>query len=311
MTISPAQIKDLREKTGAGMMDCKKALTESNGDMEAAIDWLRTKGLATAAKKSGRVAAEGLVAVSQSSDRKKAAVIELNSETDFVARNDQFQAIAEAAAKYALETNGDVEQLKNFTCPKAGKKVADVITDGIATIGENIALRRSAQLSVGTGVVAAYIHSAIKPGMGKIGVLIALESEGDADKLEAFGRQIAMHIAAARPEALTREEVKADSLERERAIFKEQAIASGKTPEIAEKMVEGRIRKYYEEVVLPEQVFVIDGKAKVSEAVAAFAKELGKPVAIKSFIRFALGEGIEKDNGGDFAAEVAKMAGAA
>lgn len=311
MSITPAQIKELRETTGAGMMDCKKALTENNGDMEAAIDWLRTKGLASAAKKAGRVAAEGLVAVAQSDDRKKAAVIELNSETDFVARNEQFQTIAEAIAGYAVSVDGDIEKLKNHTCPKAGKKVSDVVTDAIATIGENIALRRSAALSVKNGVVATYIHSAVKPGLGKIGVLIALESEGDADKLEAFGRQIAMHIAAARPEALTRAEVKADSLERERAIFKEQAIASGKTPEIAEKMVEGRIRKYYEEVVLPEQVFVIDGKAKVSEVVEAFAKELGKPVAIAAFERFGLGEGIEKDNGGDFAAEVAKIAGVA
>jgi elongation factor Ts len=292
-------------------MDCKKALTENNGDMEAAIDWLRTKGLASAAKKSGRVAAEGLVAVSQSDDKKQAAVIELNSETDFVARNDQFQAIAEAVAGYALKNEGDVEKLKAYTCPKNNKPVQDVITDAIATIGENISLRRSALLKVSNGVVATYIHSAIKPGMGKIGVLVALESEGDVAKLEAFGKQIAMHIAAARPEALTREEVKAEQLERERAIFKEQAIASGKTPEIADKMVEGRIRKYYEEVVLPEQIFVIDGKARVSEVVEAFGKEMGKPVKLAGFKRFGLGEGIEKDNGGDFAAEVAKMAGAA
>lgn len=312
MSVSPSQIKELREKTGAGMMDCKKALSESDGDMDAAIDWLRTKGLAQASKKSDRVAAEGLVAVKQAENRKQAAAIELNSETDFVARNEQFQTLADAFAGYALQTGGDVEQLKEHTCSQSGKPVKEVITEAIATIGENILLRRAAMLQVENGVVATYTHSAVKPDMGKIGVLVALESEGDPDALEQFGRQLAMHIAAARPEALTRDEVKAEQLERERAIFKEQAIASGKTPEIAEKMVEGRMRKYYEEIVLPEQIYVIDGKARVSEAVEAFAKEIGQPVTIAGFVRFALGEGVETDNGdGDFASEVAKMAGVA
>lgn len=310
MSISPALIKELRESTGAGMMDCKKALVETNGNMDEAVDWLRKKGLASAAKKSGRVAAEGLVAVSQSADKSSAAIVEVNSETDFVARNDQFQAIVEVSAKYALEVKGELEALLDYTCKVAGKKVSQVVTEAVATIGENIMIRRTALLQVNPGVVATYIHSAIKPGMGKIGVLIALRSEGDKDKLETFGKQLAMHIAAARPEALTRAEVRAEKLEREREVFKDQAIASGKTPEIAEKMVEGRIRKYYEEVVLPEQVFVIDGKAKVSEAVEAFAKELGKPVEIAAFVRYELGEGVDKVVD-DFAAEVAKVAGVA
>lgn len=310
MTISPAMVKELREKTGAGMMDCKKALDENKGDMEAAIDWLRTKGLASAAKKSGRVAAEGLVAVASLPDKSGAALVEVNSETDFVARNDTFQSLTEVSAKYALEVKGELDGLLKHTCPQKGKSVSEVVTESIATIGENIQIRRSVMLSVNPGVVAAYVHGAIKPGMGKIGVLVALQSTGDKGKLEEFGRQIAMHIAAARPEALTREEVKAESLERERVIFKEQAIASGKTPEIAEKMVEGRIRKYYEEVVLPEQLFVIDGKTRISDAVASFAKELGSPVEIVAFERFALGEGVEKKEE-DFAAEVAKAAGAA
>ena len=310
MTVSPALIKQLRESTGAGMMDCKKALDENNGNMEEAVDWLRKKGLASAAKKSGRIAAEGLVAVAAKPDMSAAAMVEVNSETDFVARNDQFQGLADVSSKYALEVKGDLESLLNHTCPVAKKTVTEVVTESIASIGENIQVRRSVMLSVNPGVVATYIHSAIKPGMGKIGVLVAVKSEGDKAKLEAFGKQIAMHIAAARPEALTREEVKADSIERERAIFKEQAIASGKTPEIAEKMVEGRIRKYYEEVVLPEQVFMIDGKTRITDVIAAFAKELGSPVEIVAFERFALGEGIEKKED-DFAAEVAKAAGVA
>lgn len=296
--ISAAKIKDLREMTGAGMMDCKKALTETGGDMDAAVDWLRTKGLAAAAKKAGRVAAEGLVAIATAPG--KAAVIELNSETDFVARNDKFQALAETIAKAALEKGAkDVAALES---------VQPLITEAIATIGEHMSLRRVASLSEPSGVVANYIHTQVKPGMGKIGVLVALKSEGgDKAKLEAFGRQIAMHIAAARPESLTREEIPAEMLARERAVFKEQAIASGKPAEIAEKMVEGRIRKFYEEVVLPEQIFVLDGKAKVSEAVDAAAKDVGGKITLTGFVRFALGEGIEKKED-DFAAEVAKVA---
>ena len=310
MSISAAAIKELRETTGAGMMDCKKALTEAGGDLDAAIDWLRTKGLASAAKKAGRVASEGLVGVAANDNGTLAAMVEINSETDFVARNDQFQSLVEASAQYALEVQGELDALLAHTCPANGKAVSDVVTDAIATIGENIQIRRTASVSVNPGVVCTYIHNAIKPGMGKIGILVALQSEGDKAKLEEFGKKLAMHIAAARPLSLTRDGVDATAIERERAIFKEQAIASGKPAEIAEKMVEGRIRKFYEEVVLPEQEYVIEGKIKVSEAVENFAKELGSPVSIAAFERFELGEGVEKKEE-DFAAEVAKAAGAA
>ena len=293
-------IKELRERSGAGMMDCKKALDETKGDMEAAIDWLRKKGLASAAKKAGRVAAEGLVGVASSGT--SAAVVELNSETDFVARNEQFQALVEQTAALALAGNGDAEALK--------QQQSGAITAAIATIGENMNLRRAAKLSVKQGVVASYIHTAVKPGLGKIGVLVALESAGKKDVLETLGRQIAMHVAAAKPEAISRETVDTSKLDRERTVLVEQAMASGKPKEIAEKMVEGRIRKYYEEVVLPEQIFVIDGKSKVSDVVKAAEKDAGAPITLAAFERFALGEGIEKA-ADDFAAEVAKAAGAA
>lgn len=304
--INAALIKELREKSGAGMMDCKKALVENNGDMEAAIDWLRTKGLAAAAKKSARVAAEGLVAVETNGN--KGAVIELNAETDFVARNDQFQALAKSVATAALKTeSNDVDTLKKADA--GGKTVEEAITAAIATIGENMNLRRISFLSVNQGVIAQYIHNSTAPGLGKIGVLVALESTGDADKLNELGRQIAMHIAAAKPEALTTADVDPEALDRERTVLKEQAIASGKPAEIAEKMVEGRIRKYYEEVVLLEQLYVMDGKTKVREVVEAAAKEIGAPVKVAAYTRFLLGEGVEKEES-DFAAEVAAAVGA-
>jgi elongation factor Ts len=301
-------IKELRERSGAGMMDCKKAIDEAKGDMEAAIDWLRKKGLASAAKKAGRTAAEGLVAVFSAG--KEAAIIELNSETDFVARNEKFQALAQAFAGYALKVEGEVEKLKAYTCSIFKKPVSEVVTEAIATIGENLHLRRSAKLSVKEGVVATYIHGAIKPGMGKIGVLVALESTGKIEVLEALGKQIAMHVAAAKPEAISRETVDATKLERERKVLIDQAIASGKPPEVAEKMVEGRIRKFYEEVVLPEQLFVIDGKTKIADVIKAAEAAAGAPIKLVAFERFALGEGVEKEET-DFAAEVAKTAGAA
>lgn len=306
--MSAALVKELRETTGAGMMDCKKALDENGGNIEAAVDWLRKKGLASAAKKSGRVAAEGLVAVASAGN--KAAMIELNSETDFVARNDQFQTIVGAVAGYALETGGNLDALLAHTCTLTKKPVKDAITDAIATIGENMALRRTVALSVPNGVVATYVHSAVKPGMGKIGVLVALESTGKTDVLETLGKQIAMHVAAARPEALTRETVDASKLEREKVVLREQALASGKPVEVVDKMIEGRIRKYYEEVVLLEQLFVMDGKTKISDVIAAAEKDAGAPITLKAFERFALGEGIEKPVD-DFAAEVAKTAGVA
>jgi elongation factor Ts len=306
--VTAEHIKNLRETTGAGMLDCRKALTENNGDMEAAIDWLRKKGLSAAAKKSGRVAAEGLVAIA--AEGTKAAIIELNSETDFVARNEQFQklagVIAETAVRHSID---DVEELKN-TSTSYGKTVAEGITYAVSTIGEHINLRRAAILGVTDGVVCTYVHNAVAPAMGKIGILVALESKGEIAKLEAFGKQIAMHIAAARPEALSTDDVDAARLERERAIHRETAQSSGKPAEVVEKMVDGRIRKYYEEVVLLEQLFVIDGKTKISQAVADAAKTIGAPVKINGFVRFHLGEGIEKTQG-DFAAEVAAAAGTA
>jgi elongation factor Ts len=308
--VSAAAVKEIREKTGAGMLDCRKALAENNCDMEAAIDWLRKKGLAAAAKKSGRIAAEGLVAVATAGT--KGALIELNSETDFVARNDQFQALAKGIAVMALNENvgEDAEKLKNAKCPKTGQSVQEQITNAIATIGENMTLRRCAAISVSKGVVASYIHNAVSPGAGKIGILVGIESEGDSAKLEALGKQIAMHIAATRPESLSTAELSPASIERERGVFREQALASGKPAEVVEKMIEGRIRKFYEEVVLLEQVFVVDGKSKVSAVVEATAKEIGKPVKVTQFVRFQLGEGIEKQET-DFAAEVAAAAGAA
>ena len=306
MSVSASLVKELREKTGAGMMDCKKALEESAGQLEAAVDWLRKKGLAAAAKKSGRVAAEGLIAVSVKG--LSGAIIELNSETDFVARNEHFQQLVRTVAETALDKKGDAEAVRHAMLT-SGKTVADEIVAAVATIGENMNFRRSAFVSVSQGHIASYIHSAVQPGMGKIGVLVALETEASGAKIEELGKQIAMHIAAAKPEALHREQVDISKLDRERAVLKEQAIASGKAPDIAEKMVEGRIRKYYEEVVLLEQLFVMDGKTKISDVVAEAAKEVGKPVTVTSYVLYVLGEGIEKEET-DFAAEVKAAVGA-
>ncbi|SMF73761.1 translation elongation factor Ts (EF-Ts) [Azospirillum oryzae] len=304
--ITASLVKELREKTGAGMMDCKKALNETQGDLEGAVDWLRKKGLAAAAKKSGRVAAEGLVAVATAGT--KGAVVEVNAETDFVARNDKFQAFAAKAAELALTTAGDVETLKAATYPGTSHTAQDELTSLIATVGENMNLRRAVTLSVSAGVVVSYVHSAIAPGLGKIGVLVALESTGDTAKLADLGKQIAMHIAAARPDALDIADVDSSSLERERNVLAEQARASGKPENIIEKMVEGRVRKYYEEVCLLEQTYVIDGETKVRKVVENAAKDIGAPVKVTAFTRFALGEGIEKAQS-DFAAEVAAAAG--
>jgi elongation factor Ts len=298
--ITAAMVRDLREKTGAGMMDVKKALVESNGDAEAAIDWLRKKGLSSAAKKSGRVAAEGLIGVASAGT--KAAMVEVNAETDFVARNEQFQGFVETVAKIALEAGEDVEALKAAAYPGAGHTVAEELTRLIATIGENMTIRRAKVLSVGSGAVATYVHSAVKPGLGKIGVLAALESADGGDAVLTLGRQIGMHVAAARPEALDISAVDNSALERERAVLTEQAQASGKPPAVIEKMVEGRIRKYYEEVVLLEQVWVHDGESRVK----AVVQKAG--ATLVGFGRFQLGEGIEKETT-DFAAEVAAAAG--
>ena len=301
MSVTAALVKELRQKSGAGMMDCKKALAETDGDMEAAVDWLRTKGLATAAKKSGRVASEGLVAFCV--DGSKGALVELNAETDFVARNTEFQEFASTLAKLALGAD-DLGSLSASDYPETGRNVTDELTNKIATIGENMSLRRMAMLSVGSGSVVPYMHNSTAPGLGRIGVLVALESTAGADVLEGLGKQIAMHIAATSPASLSVEDLDPESVQRERDVLIEQAKASGKPQEIAEKMVEGRMKKYYKEVVLLEQVSVIDGETQISDVVAKAGKDAGAEIALTGFVRFNLGEGIEKEET-DFAAEVA------
>lgn len=302
MTISASQVKELREVTGAGMMDCKAALAETNGDMEAAIDWLRKKGIAKADKKAGRTAAEGLIGTA--SDGEKAVLVEVNSETDFVARNDAFQEIVRNIAQAALETDGSLEAVAAATYPGSSKTVADTIKDAVGTIGENMSLRRVAMLDVKPGVVATYIHNSVSDGLGKMGVLVAVETEGDKEVARAFGRQVAMHVAATNPLALTDSEVDPAAVEREKAIFAEQARQSGKPENIIEKMVEGRLRKFYEEVVLLSQAFVMNPDHSVEAALKEAEKAIGAPAKVVGYIRFALGEGIEKEET-DFAAEVA------
>jgi len=304
--ISASTVKDLRDRTGAGMMDCKKALVETAGDFEKAVDWLRTKGLAAAAKKASRTAAEGLVGVAVSGTR--GSVVEINSETDFVAKNAQFQGFVGDVAKLALDTGADVAALLAASHP-AGGSVQDVLTNNIATIGEQQAVRR-AEIVEASGVVASYVHNAAAPDMGKIGVLVGIDSNGDKAALMALGKQIAMHIAAANPLALTAEDIDADLLARERAIAVEKAAASGKAADIVERMVDGAVKKFAGEQALMSQVFVIDGKSKVSDVVAAQAKALGTDIKVSRFVRFQLGEGIEKATS-DFAAEVAATAGLA
>ncbi len=302
-TITAALVKDLREKTGAGMMDCKGALTETNGDIEAAIDWLRKKGLSKAAKKSGRVAAEGLVAVSVKGTQ--GVVVEVNSETDFVARNSEFQALAQSIAAVALETGlSDVEKLKGHHYPGGGT-VEEAIANSIATIGENMTLRRSASLSVAHGVIGHYIHNAIADGLGKIGVIVALESTGNSTTLAELGRKIAMHVAAASPLALEASSIDPAVLEREKNVLREKN--AGKPANVLEKIVESGLKTYFKEVCLVDQAFIHDPAKTVAQVVAEAAKAAGAPVALKGFVRFALGEGIEKGDEPDFAAEVASM----
>jgi elongation factor Ts len=303
--ITAASVKELRERTGAGMMDCKKALNETAGDMEAAIDWLRTKGLAAAAKKAGRTAAEGLIGVAV--EGTKGAVVEVNSETDFVAKNDQFQQFVRTVAELALKGGGTVESLLAAGWPSGGT-VEEKLTSNIATIGENQSLRRALLLEVGDGVVVSYVHNAVAPGLGKIGVLVALESEGGKAGLEALGKQLAMHIAAANPLALTGEELDPAMVERERAIAREKAAESGKPAEIIEKMVDGAMAKFRKENALMSQLFVMDNKTKIEDVVKAAGKDVGGDVSLKGYVRFQLGEGIEKKES-DFAAEVAAASG--
>jgi elongation factor Ts len=301
--ITASMVKELRDTTGAGMMDAKNALVENKGDMQASIDWLRQKGLSKAAKKSGRTAAEGLVAVAKSGT--SAAIVEINAETDFVARNDQFQGFVKKAAELSLTSANTAEELA--AAPYGdGKTVQETLTSLIATIGENMSIRRLAKLSVSQGMVATYIHNSVADGMGKIGVLVALESDADADKLEMLGKQIAMHIAATNPAFLDASSVDPAVLEREKNVIRATAKEAGKADDIIEKMLEGRVRKFYEEVVLLEQTYVMDGETKVSKIIENAAKEHGKSVKLTGYIRFQLGEGIEKEEV-DFAAEVAKV----
>jgi elongation factor Ts len=303
--ITASLVKDLREKSGAGMMDCKAALKETDGDMEAAIDWLRTKGLAKAAKKAGRVAAEGLVGVV--AEGTSGAVVEVNSETDFVARNENFQAMVSGIAGVANTAGGDLDKLLGLAFPGSDKSIADYVTEAVGTIGENMNVRRTEALSVNSGAVVSYVHNQAAPGLGKIGVLVALESTGDTEKLSALGKQIAMHVAATSPLATSVDELDQAVVERERNVLAAEARESGKPENIIDKMIEGRIRKFYEEVVLLSQTFVIDGENTVEKAVKNAEGDVGAPIKVVGFIRLALGEGIEKEES-DFAAEVAAAA---
>ena len=305
--ITAKLVKELREKSGVGMMDAKKALVENNGDMEASMDWLRTKGLAKAAKKADRVAAEGLVAINATGTR--AAVIEVNSETDFVARNEQFQTFVSDLASIAADANGNIDALAGMTYPGSEKPVSEVLTDNIATIGENMSLRRVSSLSVEDGVIATYMHNAVVPNLGKIGVLVAMESSGDTAQLELLGSDIAKHVAAMNPAALNQDSLDQNVVDRERAVLTEQARESGRPEEVIAKMIEGRMAKFLKEVCLVEQPLVTDPDGRsVKDCVSALAKELGTDVTLKGYIRMQLGDGIEKKEE-NFAEEVAAAAG--
>lgn len=303
-TITAAMVKDLREKTGVGMMDCKQALNETNGDMEAAIDWLRKKGLSKAAKKAGRVAAEGLIAAITSGT--KGVLVEVNSETDFVARNEQFQGLVKMIGQAALKAGTDIEKLK--AAPIGDVNVERAIADAIATIGENMTLRRAAELSVGDGVVANYVHNAVIDGLGKMGVMVALESTGKKDELAALGRQIAMHVASSNPQALDAAALDPETVRREKDVMADKYRQQGKPDAMIEKIVESGLKTYYKEVTLLEQPFIFDDKKNVAQAVKEAEGKVGAPIKVAGFVRYALGEGIEKQES-DFAAEVAAAAG--
>ena len=303
-TISAAMVKDLREKTGAGMMDCKQALNENNGDIDAAVDWLRKKGLSKAAKKAGRVAAEGLIsAVTRGT---KGVVVEVNSETDFVARNEQFQGLVKMIGQVALDVGSDLEKIR---AAKVGQVTVDTaIADAIATIGENMTLRRAASLEVGKGVVSSYIHNAVVEGAGKMGVIVALESAGKADELTALGRQLAMHVAATNPQALDVAGLDPETVRREKDVLSDKYRQQGKPENVIEKIVESGLKTYYKEVCLLEQAFIHDTGKSVAQAVKEAEGKVGSPVKVTGFVRYALGEGIEKAES-DFAAEVAAASG--
>ena len=307
--ITAGLVKELREKSGVGMMDCKKALQETDGDMNAAMDWLRTKGLSKAAKKADRVAAEGLVAVALRGDGlgMTGSAVELNAETDFVARNELFQNAALTVAKVALDVEGDVTALVAAKTPD-GQTVGDMITGLIATVGENMLVRRSARFKVAQGAIASYIHNATAPNLGRIGVLVAIEGAGDQAKIQELGKKIAMHVAATAPLSLSTDDLDPAAVEREKVILTEQAMESGKPAGVVEKMVEGRIRKFYEEVVLLKQAFVMNPDQTIEQLVADTGKALGSPLKVTGFVRLALGEGVTRKTD-DFAAEVAAVSG--
>ncbi len=304
--VTAAMVKELRDKTGAGMMDCKKALVESDGVLDAAGDWLRTKGLAAAAKKSGRVASEGLVGMAIEGNT--GALVEVNAETDFVARNDAFQEFVGATAVLALQSKGDLDALKNLAYPGTGRSVEEELTHQIATIGENMTLRRVSVLDIDRGAIGSYMHNTMAPSLGKIGVLVALESEADAEALAALGKQIAMHVAASKPLSVSRDTLDQLEIEKERNFLADQACESGKPEDIIEKMLEGRMRKFFEEVCLLDQTFVVDGENKVANVLETAAKEAGNPISVANFRLFVLGEGVDKKEE-DFATEVAAVAG--
>lgn len=300
--ITAALVKELRDKTGVGMMDCKTALAETSGKVEEAVDWLRKQGLAAAAKKAGRVASEGLIGVAAKENT--AAIVEINSETDFVSRNSEFQSVVKNVATLALDCSGDLDKLQTRPFPGTDRNVEDEIKQLVVTIGENINLRRTSSLTVNTGVIGMYVHAAAIDGLGRIGVIVAIESESKHEDLKVFAHKLAMHIAAARPQSVSVDDLNEEDLERERNILREQAAASGKPPEIIEKMVEGRLRKFYEEVVLLQQKFVIDGETKVADIISETSKNIGSSIIVTGFKRFELGEGIEREKV-NFAEEVA------
>ena len=302
--ITASMVKELRDKTGAGMMDCKAALGESSGDLETAVDWLRKKGLAKAAKKAGRVAAEGLIGIALAAN--KGVVVEVNSETDFVARNDLFQGLVKMIADVALGTGADMATI--LTAQVGDRSVADAINETIAKIGENITLRRAASLAVGKGVVASYVHNSVSDGLGKIGVIVALESAGDADELKAFGRMVAMHVASASPQAVDASGLNAATVEREKNVLAEKFKAQGKPANVIDKIVESGLKTFYKEVCLLDQGFIFDDKKSVAQAVKESEGKVGAPIKIAGFVRFALGEGIDRPEG-DFGGEVAALAG--
>ncbi|TDI63565.1 MAG: elongation factor Ts [Alphaproteobacteria bacterium] len=304
--VTAALVKELRLKSGAGMMDCKKALDETGGDIEAAVDWLRQNGLAAAAKKSSRVAAEGLVGIATGGN--SGVIVEVNAETDFVALNEQFQEFVKTVAEIGLANDGDMAAVLESGYPGSDRTVAEQLTHNISTIGENMAVRRTAGLNIKKGQVISYLHNKVADGLGKIGVMVALESEASDETLATLGKHLAMHIAATSPKALSEDDLDAKIVERERKILIEQARSTGKPEEIIMKMIEGRMRKFFEEVVLLKQISVVDGKAIISEVIEAAAKEAGTPIVLSGFIRFQLGEGIEKKTS-DFAAEVKAAAG--